>query len=102
MRRIPPRGIERQTCDLACSIEATGIVGMGARVRNISIGGARLEGAELDNCPETFDLTIVHDSGAIESLSARVIWRSPGVIGVRFEEPEPATRPRLANPSGAP
>ena len=60
-----------------------------ARVRNLSLTGARLEGPEVDGCPEVFDLRIVHDSGAVEKLSARCIWRSPGVIGVRFEEGAP-------------
>ena len=87
MRRIPPRGIERQPCDLDCSIEAPDVSEeRRARVRNLSLTGARLEGPEVEGCPEVFVLSIVHDSGAVEKLSARCIWRSPGVIGVRFEE----------------
>ena len=91
MRRIPPRSIERQPCDLHCSIEATETSEeRRARVRNLSLTGARLEGPEVDGCPEVFDLRIVHDSGAVERLSARCIWRGPGVVGVRFEENAPA------------
>ena len=90
MRRIPPRGIDRQPCDLDCSIEATEVTEeRRARVRNLSLTGARLEGPEVDGCPEAFELRIVHDSGAVEKLSARCIWRSPGAIGVRFEEGAP-------------
>jgi hypothetical protein len=93
MRRIPPRSIERQPCDLDCSIEATDVSEVRrARVRNLSLTGARLEGPEVDGCPEVFALRIVHDSGAVEKLSARCIWRSPGVVGVRFEVAAPADK----------
>jgi PilZ domain len=88
MRRIPPRTIERQTCELECSIEATDSAPeRRAMLRNLSQSGARLEGRELDGCPEAFDLRIVHESGAIERLFARVVWRQPASIGIRFEEP---------------
>jgi hypothetical protein len=98
MRRIPPRTIERQACDLGCSIEANeASEELRARVRNLSLTGARLEGPELDGCPDVFELRIVHDSGAVEQLSARCIWRSPGVIGVRFYEANAglARRPKI-------
>ncbi len=95
MRRIPPRSIERQSCDLECSIEATETSAeRRARVRNLSLTGARLEGLELDGCPETFELRIVYETGAIERLSARCMWRSSGAVGVRFDEPEPSVAKR--------
>jgi hypothetical protein len=86
MRRIPPRTVERQVCELDCSIEATDATAeRKARLRNLSQSGARLEGPELDGCPERFELRIVHTTGAIETVSARCVWRMPGVIGVTFE-----------------
>ena len=94
MRRIPPRTIERQACELECSIEATESYSeRRAVLRNLSQTGARLEGPELDGCPEAFEVRIVHETGAVERLFARLIWRQPGVIGIRFEEPH-AIAPR--------
>jgi len=95
MSRIPPRSIERQPCDLDCTIEleASGEV-LCAKVRNLSITGARIEGSEIDRCPDAFELRIAHESGAIEHLSVHCIWRSPGVVGVRFNDPEPRLRRR--------
>jgi len=93
MARIPPRSIERQSCNLECSMEADGAAKTWrARVSNLSLTGARIEGAEVDDCPAEFDLRIVHESGAIERLSVRVIWRSPGSMGVRFESADAASR----------
>jgi hypothetical protein len=97
MRRIPPRTIERQSCELECSIEATDSAPeRRALLRNLSQTGARLEGSELEGCPETFELRIVHHSGAVERLFARVVWRQASAVGVRFEEPHSiAPRRRL-------
>ena len=87
MRRIPPRTIERQACELDCSIEATDTTPeRKAILRNLSQTGARLEGPELDGCPDAFELRIVHTTGAVERVNARCIWRTPGVIGVKFED----------------
>jgi hypothetical protein len=95
MRKIPPRTIERQNCELDCSIEATETMPeRRATLRNLSESGARLEGPELDGCPEIFELRIVHTSGVIEKLYVRCVWRAPGAIGVRFEEPYQAPRRR--------
>jgi len=103
MRRIPPRTLERRECELECSIEATDSTPeRRALLRNLSHTGARLEGHELDGCPETFELRIVHTSGAVEKVNAHCIWRKPGAIGVRFEESAPAqARRREGNHSRA-
>jgi len=87
MRRIPPRTVERQPCELDCSIEAADATHeRKAILRNLSQTGARLEGPELDGCPEMLELRIVHTSGAVERVNARCIWRMQGVIGVKFED----------------
>jgi hypothetical protein len=87
MRRIPPRTVERQPCELDCSIEATDATAeRKAILRNLSQTGARLEGPELDGCQETFELRIVHTNGAVERVNARCIWRMPGVVGVKFQD----------------
>jgi hypothetical protein len=99
MRRIPPRTIERQPCELDCSIEATDSTAeRKAVLRNLSQTGARLEGSELEGCPETFELRIVHTTGAVERVNARCIWRTTGVIGVKFENVAAAQtrRPKLS------
>jgi PilZ domain len=102
MRRIPPRTIERQSCDLDCSIEATdSSPERRAILRNLSQTGARLEGLELEGCPDTFALRIVHMSGAIETVGARLIWRKPGAIGIRFESQQPGQRRRVLGLSRA-
>ena len=93
MARIPPRNIERQACDLDCSIEADGgAMEWRAKVRNMSLTGARVEGPDVDECPDAFELRIVHETGAVERLSVRCIWRSPGAMGVRFEDAAPTHR----------
>jgi hypothetical protein len=95
MRKIPPRTVERQACELDCSIEATEVTSERRAVLcNLSESGARLEGPELDGCPEIFELRIVHKSGAIEKIHVRCVWRKPGAIGVHFEEPSSASRRR--------
>ena len=87
MRRIPPRTLDRQACELDCSIEATDATPeRKAILRDLSQMGARLEGSELDGCPEMFELRIVHTSGTVERLAARCVWRMPGVIGVKFPD----------------
>lgn len=97
MSRIPPRSIERQPCDLDCSMETEGEEqAWRARVRNLSLTGARIEGPEVDDCPDSFELRIVHESGAVERLSVHVIWRSPGAMGVRFEVAEKSLQRRPA------
>ena len=95
MRRIPPRTIDRQPCELDCSIEATDATPeRKAVLRNLSQTGARLEGPELDDCPEAFELRIVHGTGAVERLNARCIWRTPGAMGVKFEDTSAQLRRR--------
>ncbi len=87
MRRIPPRTLQRQACELDCSIEATNSTPeRKAVLRNLSQTGARLEGPELEGCPDAFDLRILHTSGAVEKLNARCVWREAGAIGVRFDD----------------
>jgi hypothetical protein len=96
MRRIPPRTLERQTCELECAIEATATTPeRRAVLRNLSLTGARLEGPELDDCPDEFELRIVHVTGAVETLNVQCVWRQRGVVGVRFLQAQPAERRRL-------
>lgn len=102
MGRIPPRSIERQACDLPCAIEAAEASSvLSARLRNLSLTGGRLEGPEVDRAPDAFVLSIAHDTGAIERLGARCIWREPGAIGVRFEEIEKRSRAQFETPRRA-
>ena len=85
MRGIPPRSLERQSCELDCAIEATTTTPeRRAVLRNLSLTGARLEGPELDDCPDEFELRIFHVTGAVETLNVQCAWRQPGVVGVRF------------------
>ncbi len=57
-----------------------------AVVRDISEGGARLEGADLPVSPQVFDLTITQASGETEKRRARLVWRTEGKMGVRFSD----------------
>ena len=94
MRRIPPRSLERQSCELDCAIEATTTTPeRRAVLRNLSLTGARLEGPELDDCPDEFELRIFHVTGAVETLNVQCVWRQPGVVGVRFVQAQARPRP---------
>ncbi len=102
MRRIPPRTVERQLYDLECSIEATDTLPERRVVlRNLSQAGARLEGPELEGCPDEFELRIVHASGAVERLYAQCVWRQPDSVGIRFVETVAASRRRMQHFSRA-
>lgn len=50
-------------------------------VRNISVGGARLQVANAMWLPEQFELDIRHQDIRVE---ARVVWRELGEAGISF------------------
>ena len=70
-------------------------------LRNLSQSGARLEGPELDGCPDEFELRIVHITGAVETIHARCVWREPGAVGVRFHHAQMSALRRMARFSRA-
>lgn len=81
------RGSKREQVELRATIESVGEQpAFDTVVRNISASGARLEGANLDSTPETFDLTITQDSGQTETRRARLVWRTEGAVGVNFSD----------------
>jgi len=57
-----------------------------AFVRNISRGGARLEGPEVSAAPEHFDLTITTETGETQTRHVRLAWRMEGAVGVNFSD----------------
>ncbi len=83
-------GSERRTAqriqvELKATIEGSGgHEALGAIVRDISTGGARLEGANFASAPEQFDLTITTEAGKTETRRARLVWRGEGAVGVNF------------------
>jgi hypothetical protein len=87
MDRIEKRRDKRVEVDLKATIEtAAGQRAIEALVRNISRGGARLEGADVSNAPDHFKLTIVTESGEIETRPVRLVWRMEGAVGVNFSD----------------
>lgn len=101
---IPERNLEREPCELAASIES-GVARprLAVVVRNISLHGARLEGADAAIAPDQFLLKITHASGAVETLRARCVWRKDDAMGVKFIENENTARDRMiANDPAAP
>lgn len=53
------------------------------RVRNLSETGARLEVASVIGVPDRFDLVLADKSAR---RPCRLVWRSPGAVGVAFEQ----------------
>ena len=84
---IERRKAKRVRVELQATIEGSvGRPPLEAVVRDISEGGARLEGADLAASPELFNLTIMQASGETETRCARLVWWTEGRIGVRFSD----------------
>ncbi len=79
-RRVRPR-IET---DLTGRIVPNFGRAVGCRVLDRSPGGAQLRVNSVFGLPETFMLEIPQTE---ERMSARVVWRSAGNLGVVLEEP---------------
>lgn len=81
----------RDFARLPCRLKAALELGSGRRrveaiVRNISINGAKLEGAGIELSPQAFEVFITLESGDIDRRPARVVWRARGEIGVFFTD----------------
>jgi hypothetical protein len=87
MDPIERRTVERMQVELQATIVADARrPALEAVVRDISAGGARLEGADVGAVPKDFDLTITHASGETEVRHAQLVWQSEGAVGVRFSD----------------
>jgi hypothetical protein len=87
MDGIEKRRYERVDVDLKATIEAdAGERAIDAVVRNISRGGARLEGPEVAAAPDHFNLKIMNESGEVETRSVKLVWRMDGAVGVNFSD----------------
>jgi hypothetical protein len=87
MDSIERRASERVQVELPATIEGDAQrPKLTAVVRDISEGGARLEGVDVNAAPEAFDLTITHASGVTELRHAQLVWQTEGVVGVRFSD----------------
>jgi hypothetical protein len=85
MDGIEKRRFERVEVDLKATIEAAaGDRPIEAVVRNISLGGARLEGPQVSEAPDLFNLKIVTESGEVETRPVKLVWRMDGAVGVDF------------------
>jgi hypothetical protein len=87
MDGIEQRRDERVEVDLKALIEGPGGERViDALVRNISRGGARLEGPGVAEAPDHFDLTIITEGGQAETRHVRLVWRKEGAVGVNFSD----------------
>jgi len=54
-------------------------------IRNISAYGAYLRTAVRSSIPDTFDLLIEGEKGAVERKRCKVAWRNDNDVGVTFD-----------------
>jgi hypothetical protein len=89
MAAFPERRLERTPCETPASIELdVASARLAVVVRNICLHGARVEGAETASALDRFVLAITHESGAVERLRARLVWRKDDAMGVEFVDGE--------------
>ncbi len=92
-RGLLRRRWHRRQLNLDCMIEANGKC-FGAAIRNISEGGALLDGTPAMLRGTKLRLTIP----AGQEIEACVIWHAEGATGVKFDEQLQSDDPLLATP----
>jgi hypothetical protein len=85
VERDQPERSERHSVMLSATIEHFGALGISTkhRVRDLSTGGVRIDGA-ADFRPGA---TVLVTVGALESVGATVVWVKDGWAGLKFAQP---------------
>ena len=87
MQKPETRDGVRVPCELEARIEQdAGRPALRVIVRNLSTFGARLEGPDVAAAPESFELSVVGESGRTQRCRARKVWGNGEAIGVCFAD----------------